>query len=183
MNNDLYVIRHCETGLNIENKISGGADIPITNFVVDLKCFSEDRHTLIITSPLLRCIQTCELIQKKIVIKDIIKDSRLVERDMGMLDGMEKNKAIRLYPNLFNSKGRFNPYEMPPSGESYENFLERVKNFYCDLKEYMIESDVIVVSHNQTLKMLYSIIYQVRLEDIWNSMNFQNGELVKFCFN
>ena len=62
----------------------------------------------------------------------------------------------------------------------YENIK---KNFYSDLKEYMIESDVIVVSHNQTLKMLYSIIYQVRLEDIWNSINFQNGELVKFCFN
>lgn len=177
MNKDIYVIRHCETNLNMEGKISGGANVPIANFNINLSCFNKEGNTIIVTSPLLRCMQTCDLIRKKIDVNEIIQDERLVERDMGKLDGMEKDKAIKLYPKLFDFNGRFNPYETPPGGESYEEFTIRIKRFYADLKNYLDKNTVIIVSHNQTLKLFYCVVKEIKVEKIWDSMNFKNGEL------
>lgn len=83
MNKNLYVIRHCETSLNAERKISGGSNVPIANFSIDVSCFNENKNVIIVTSPLLRCIQTCDLICREIIIQRIIQDERLVERNMG----------------------------------------------------------------------------------------------------
>lgn len=92
---------------------------------------------------------------------------------------MKKVKAINLYPKLFDSSGRFYPYETPPQGESYEKFKRRVMNFNADLNGYLEDSTVIVVSHNQTLKMLYCLFNNLAIEKMWNDLNFRNGELRK----
>lgn len=178
MNNNLYVIRHCETSLNVERKISGGADVPIANYNIDVSCFNGNKNAIIVTSPLLRCIQTCNLIRREIFIQRIIQDVRLVERDMGKLDGMKKDHAINIYPKLFDANGKFCPYETPPHGESYEKFKRRLMNFNADLRRYLENNTVIVVSHNQTLKMLYCLINNLDIEKIWNDLNFRNGELM-----
>lgn len=40
-------------------------------------------------------------------------------------------------------------------------------------------TDIVIVSHNQTLKLLYSVISDLDAKSIWESINFENGKLVR----
>lgn len=162
--NNIFFLRHLKTSNNDLCIISGQSDSEIidTN-----RCFIDiSRFDKIYCSPSLRCVKTIELLGKQsYTISRIVYDKRLLERNMGNLEGVKKEEAKKKYPELFK-EGAFNVFKTPPQGESYECFNKRITDFY---NEYLCENksnNILVCSHNQTLKLLRLLILERCLTSI-----------------
>ena len=126
----IFFLRHLKTLNNDLCIISGQSDSEImdTNrHLIDMNRFDK-----IYCSPSLRCVKTIELLgNQSDTVSNIMYDKRLLERNMGSLEGMIKEEGKKKYSELFR-EGMFNVFKTPPQGESYECFKERVKDFYND---------------------------------------------------
>lgn len=179
----IYILRHCRTSFNVDGRISGGEDVPILKGNVELPGENRQlKNYIIITSPLTRCLQTVRIFQKSNAEPafDIISDSRLVERNMGDMTGHYRKDMLEKYPKYFFQNRKFNPLLTPPNGESFPEFSSRVSQFIVDLEKWLKECDknIMICSHNQTLKMFYALAYREEVQEIWGKVNFANGKVV-----
>lgn len=175
--NNIFFLRHLKTRNNDLCIISGQSDSEI----IDTNCHFIDmsRFNKIYCSPSLRCVKTIELLgNNSNIVRNIVYDERLLERNMGNLEGMKKEKAEKKYSELFK-EGVFNVFKTPPQGESYECFKKRITDFYNEFICRKGSNDILVCSHNQTLKLLRLLILK---KDItyhsWIEYSFKNGEFV-----
>jgi hypothetical protein len=97
---------------------------------------------------------------------------------VGSFEGRLREEVIKENPLWYNG-GKFIYDLTPPNGESFESFFGRVDYFRAYLDEILRDHNVIVCSHNQTLKLLYSIVMNIKPNKIWYSKNFENGVLYK----
>ena len=87
---NLYVVRHGETQWNIEHKVQGVTDIPLTQKGKDQAKELQDlvkslNIDVVISSPLMRARETAKiLVDSKLPINT---DDRIKERDWGMNEG------------------------------------------------------------------------------------------------
>lgn len=176
MADHILFLRHFETKLNKEKRISGRSlEMTILepqNIVGD---FAVDH---VICSPAVRCRQTLQAFLRDRQVEDVCYVPELVERDMGLLEGRLRSEMAKEYPLLFND-GKFCLFETPPQGESYKMFYDRVKECWeAHLKTQ--DGTILICSHNQFLKMLYLIILDIPVtEEHWERIYFQNGTVVK----
>lgn len=180
MRKKIYVLRHCKTLFNDENIVSGQTDCSLIDYSVDYSILNKESYLnsyILISSPLKRCVLTGEILkaQSKLLISSFI-DSRIIERNMGIMEGRKRNELIKEYPNYFFN-GHFKSYMTPPMGESYDDFKFRITSFFPSVEKLLLENNVIICSHNQTLKMLTAIIRDKRYEDI---RNYPNGIVQEF---
>lgn len=180
MGKKLYVLRHCKTLFNAENIVSGQADSPLIDCSVDYSILSKEGHLksyLLISSPLNRCILTEKILrsQSKLPISAFI-DSRIIERNMGLLEGKKRCDLVKEYPDYFFN-GHFKGYMTPPMGESYDDFRFRIASFASFMEKLLLEHNIIVCSHNQALRMLTAIINGTQYEDI---PQYPNGIVKEF---
>lgn len=180
MRKKLYILRHCKTTFNEENIVSGQMDCPLIDYSVDCSILSKEKHLkscILISSPLKRCVLTGEVLQLKSELKIYsFIDSRILERNMGKLEGKKRCDLIKEYPDYFFD-GRFKDYMTPPMGESYEDFRFRIASFFSSVKKLLSEHNVIICSHNQALRMLTSIMTGEHYGDI---PKYPNGIVKEF---
>ena len=179
----LYVMLHCRTEYNLTHKISGQSNLSIVDFSIntsalDLISFKHSGIT-IISSPLVRCLQTVSLLLKQYNIFHpyIHVDSRIIERGMGCWEGEFKVDILREHPQ-YNYCGRINPLLTPPCGETIDDFLTRINEFIRDLRIISQYTPILICAHNQSLKLLlYLLTGRTDLLDFWISYCFENGKL------
>lgn len=158
----LIIVRHGETIENQKRICQGHNEGTLTengkilnNILANqLKQFKID---VIISSPLQRAYDTALSIQSFHKNIDIIKDIRLIERNMGILQG----ETFPLNYNLFDK------YE---GMESVDDIKLRSKSFLDDLISKYKEKTILIVSHGITIKVMTSIIKNISLE---NALEFE----------
>ena len=158
---EFYFIRHAKTKYNLENRYTGSHDISIIKeqYLPDL---SIDSGIAIISSPMLRALQTIELMSLDNKTEIYIFDS-LKERDFGIMNGKKKPS----YAKRFFYKG-----------ETYYQFRKRVlQEFQYITKKY---DKFVIVSHSGVYKVLYEYLKEgnPHLKPTINNL-----ELVKFRMN
>lgn len=169
MRKKLYVLRHCKTLFNKENIVSGQTDCPLLEYSIDYSILSKESPSetyMLISSPLSRCVLTGQILQSqsKLQISTSI-DSRIIERNMGILEGKRRCELFKEYPDYFFN-GHFKEYMTPPMGESFDDFKFRITTFSYSMEKLLLENNVIICSHNQALRMLTSIINGKQYENI-----------------
>ncbi len=143
----LYIIRHGQTGYNIENKIQGIRDIPL-NVIgkVQAQHVADDLKDLgikkIISSDLKRAKETAEIIGR-ILKLNISFDARIREYDFGRVDGTN-----HITPELM---ARFIADPTAFGAEKFEDAFARVDNFLGTI-DYNI--DTLVVSHGGIMRFM-----------------------------
>lgn len=183
MRKKLYVLRHCRTLFNAENIVSGQIDCPLIDYSLDFSVLEKedcDNPYILIFSPLKRCVLTAKTlqIQSKLNIASFM-DSRLVERNMGLLEGKKRSNLVKDFPNYF-CNGHFKDYMTPPMGENYHDFEIRIASFASSIEHLLSENNVIICSHNQTLRMLTAIITNREYTDI---PKYSNGIVKEIFFD
>lgn len=172
--NNVFCLRHLKTKYNRLHVITGQSNSDI----VETKTISIDLNNLkeIYCSPSLRCVKTLQILGGlSFDANRILYDERLLERNMGCLEGMRKSEAEEKYPDLFYG-GRFDLFKTPPLGESFAFFSERVNYFYRECIESTMESGLLISSHNQTLKLLRLFILNKKITyQSWEEYSFDNG--------
>lgn len=154
----IYIVRHGQTNWNISKQLQGHNPIPINengrkeadNVRRKIELLNFDK---IISSDLLRAIQTTEIINKHLS-KNVILDSRLRSVDYGTLEG-------RFIPDI--SQEEWALYNSTPTffnAESTENVYLRIKSFFDE--QFSKNENVLIVAHGGTLRI---ISYYLRYRD------------------
>src|SRR5947208_3207965 len=117
----LIVVRHGETDYNRDGLVLGQADVPLNETglrqaaALEFALASED-IVAIYTSPLQRAMSTAESIASPHDLP-VTADGRLIEMDIGELEGMTGAEMVEQHPDLMaNWGGSKGPtYRMPGS--------------------------------------------------------------------
>ena len=181
MENNLYFLRHCKTINNIEKRITGQQNISILRGgEIETNQISQCSNMTILSSPLIRCRETVDLFVNNLGgVSEINFCEELIERNMGIFEGMLRENAAQEFPQYFIQNSFI--YTMtPPSGESYAHIYHRANNFVKELLQHKLEkSNVLICSHNHILKIIYCIILQIPIEEYWYTISFGEGKVNK----
>jgi probable phosphoglycerate mutase len=159
----IIAIRHGETSLNGENRLTGWQDDDLT-----AKGWDEARAVansldvdfeLIVSSTLLRAVSTARTIAAKHPCR-IVSDPNLRERNFGSLNGKsweeieaETGKDLR-HLDVDLMAYDYRPY----GGESVEGVTARVKEFLRSACQLAEGRDFVAVTHGGVIKLLYTLL-------------------------
>lgn len=137
----ILFIRHGQTNLNNPKRMQGISNSELNEVGKEQakeakKELDNKNIDLIISSPLIRAIQTAEIINKDKNAQMII-DERICEINFGDIEG---NLYSDDYLNM-NITTKFN------NGESFEEFFNRIYNFLDELKIKYNDKKILIVAH------------------------------------
>lgn len=151
----IYLVRH---GLDDETFIGGYSNVPLIEEgkkqIESSARFLKSNITninKIYTSDVLRAVQSAHIINKYLNL-DIEEVKILREQDKGILNGMLKKQAKKLYPFYIDISDIFTKY---PSGESMIDLYKRIKLFLEKIDKY---DNTLLVTHRGVINMLYTLI-------------------------
>src|SRR5699024_3152355 len=148
----VYLLRHGQTAWNAEgNKYCGRTDVPLTQKGVEqarqarvqISNLSFDR---IYASTLQRAYKTAEIVAGD---QQVIRDERLIEVDFGWWEGKPKKEFIPERPSLWkNWMADPAVTQAGGTGETGQQLIDRVDDFFSDISPQKADRTVLVVAHN-----------------------------------
>ena len=172
----LYIARHGETPWNVENRVSGRTDVPLTEKGVEqARLLAQNAMgkgiEVIIASPLLRARQTAQAVSEAISVP-IELDERLIELDFGSFEG-----GPRSDPEFQYTRAQF-PTRYP-GGESAFQLAHRVYSCLEDVKRKYAGKTVLLVCHGGVCRMVRSYFMDLT-NDEYSYYFAPNAELVEY---
>ncbi len=180
----LYIIRHGQTEWNVEKRLQGWKNSPLTQkgrsdaerLAERLKDINFD---YIYSSTQERAFKTAEIIKKDRNI-DIIKLETLKEIGFGKWQGMKIKDIEVEYKNNYNTYMDTPHLYQPIEGsESFQDIFERAKKALDRIIENGGEN-VLIVSHGVTIRVLIAIIKEISLDDL-HSIPIHIGTALNIC--
>lgn len=170
----IYILRH---GLDDESLIGGWSDVElldegirqIQNTIQFMKTHSIVFEK-IYSSDIKRAKQTAQLVSNVYGITPIF-DQRFRELDKGLLTGLEREQAKKLYPDYV---GKMELNKKYPKGESMIDLYHRQK----EVLDWLLEqNDILVVAHRGTINMYYYALNQIELSNDKEKFGVSHGSL------
>lgn len=136
------------------------------------------RFDKIISSDLNRAVETAEIISKKLIKQTPIEYTKeLREMNNGLLAGMKHEVAEEKFPGVYYKALKMN--EKFPSGESPNEFYQRILAFYeknmIDLKQ----KNILIVTHGGVIDIMLRIINDIPYTNQENKFPIKTGTFVK----
>ena len=214
----LIITRHGQSIWNKENKFTGWSDIELTSKGI-LKSHELSNKLInnniinnkIYTSELIRSIKTSEIIKENLLKNtnkndiDITKSWRLNERNYGILEGVNRDEACKLYgkENINNIRKKY--YYMPyirnnkaivDNNILFNNNIDTIigeslnmihKRLYPLWNEYikndlLYNNTILIVSHKNTIRTLMKIIEDLKIQEVEN-LDINNSDLIIYNFD
>ena len=154
----VYLVRHGETAHNRDGLGLGRADVPLTERgVAQAKAvaarFSTEPVVRVYSSPLSRAFTVARFVAEAHEIEPVTTEA-LTELDVGETEGLGFPLMRERYPEFLKKWASSDGWrERMPGGESIEDLAGRLHPLAEDLLAFD-EGDVVVVSHNFTLRVL-----------------------------
>lgn len=177
---NLYILRHGETVYNLENRIQGHKDSPLTPLGIQQAEAAAGRlagikFSAIYSSDLGRAYNTAQIIAQYHNCE--IEASKLLrERNFGILEGLTRAEIDENYPVMLTS-WRKNPLQTaPPKGEMPSDVILRCQQFlYETLSEYEFNENVLVVAHGGTMRgLVLGALFKNPDMSWWPLLEFSN---------
>jgi probable phosphoglycerate mutase len=160
----LILVRHGQTSANAGGLLQGRIDLPLDDEgrIQALRTGAHIRenfpHARVISSPLIRAVQTAQAISGDVEI-----DDRFIELDYGSWDGIAMSEVD---PTQW-AKWRDDSSFRPPGGESLLELEHRVKPALEQLRNEAQDRDVVVVSHVSPIKCAVTWALNVESHVTW----------------
>jgi probable phosphoglycerate mutase len=152
----LVLVRHGSTAHSAEKRFSGRNDLPLNDVgrqqAAALAVRSYGEVAAVVSSPLLRTVQTAEAIAAPLGLPVETVDD-LVETDFGQWEGLTFAEARAQYPAELDA-WLASPDVAPPGGESFAAVARRVRRGRESVLAAHPTSTVVVVSHVTPIKTL-----------------------------
>ena len=179
----IYFLRH--TTLDIEDNIFyGQTDVDVSsNFINEVAIIKKKiegeginlKKTLVISSPLKRCVKLATALNVSFKIDPRIKELDLGDWEMKLMSTIEKSEIEKWQENLMEYK--------VPNGESNKNFLKRLNRFLKDILKF--EQDVLLVAHAGSINGMISILtkepFDKLVKNYWEKI--KHGSLTSVQLN
>lgn len=157
----IALVRHGQTEENYQDRIQGRSNHLLNDTgrreTQALRDRIREKHfDVCYTSPLIRCVETA-----MILIGDrvpMIRDERLIERDMGELEGhpREEYNAYLYWDYDLDKKDR--------GVEGLQELFKRCSNFLDYVKEKNPNQDVLIVTHGAVYRTLRYLLRNHKLK-------------------
>jgi probable phosphoglycerate mutase len=166
----VVVVRHGQTGWNVEMRIQGHGDSHLTEEGIAqaeaiARRLEDEPCDVLISSDLGRAHETAKRVAARNG-KPIVLDPRMRERAFGVGEGMSYAELDRVYPGSFLRTGEVDPDLCVPGGESRRQFHARVCGAFEDIAAKHAGRNLIVVAHGGVLSSLYRHIKAIPLESV-----------------
>ncbi|MDH3643940.1 MAG: histidine phosphatase family protein [Gammaproteobacteria bacterium] len=147
----LYLIRHGQTEWNVQKRMQGRLDSPLTEVGksqanangAGLKVFAQVDE--LVVSPSGRTRETAYILNSHLRAP-VSYDDVLMERDCGDWSGLTMDEIAERFPEAWQARGD-DPYShRPPGGENFEDMIARVREFLDALFEKR-DSEIALVTH------------------------------------
>jgi len=176
----LFFVRHGETVWNVENKICGATDSPLTEKgknqakeLSELIIKEGVKFDEILYSPLSRARDTALIISSATGISARVEE-RLIEQNFGKWEGTARNGA-----EFKADKQNFaTDYE---GGESMLKLCQRIYNVLDDIKKESDEKTYLIVAHNGIVRAVNSYFNSMTNEE-YAAFGIKNCEIVRYDF-
>ncbi|MDP7646178.1 MAG: class I tRNA ligase family protein [Candidatus Peribacteraceae bacterium] len=161
---EIVFVRHGETYENTKRIIQGHSQNELNDkgksqAEETAKKLKNEKLDAVVTSDLKRCVQSAEIITKKLGIKIDQEMPELRERKFGKLEGktIKELAPDKEMPTDGKSAVLIIKDINPPGGETWEEFTKRVKTGVKKLKKKYKGKRILVVGHGGTLRVLQGI--------------------------
>jgi len=149
---NLYIIRHGESTWNSQNKIQGHSDPELSKLGLRqarllAKRLKRTKIDKIYSSPLLRSLQTAQIIARVLKLK-VIKMGQLREVGLGAWEGRTTDEIDNVYNNKYQKWLKIGPTKIKiPDAESIGSFRKRVKKVFYKIIKGNKNKDILIVTH------------------------------------
>jgi probable phosphoglycerate mutase len=160
------LIRHGETEWNVEGRMQGHLDSPLTrDGVIQAQAVGErlreETFSALYSSDLGRARATAAHISFSSEMK---LDARLRERQLGIFQGLTADDAQRLHADEFQQFRTRAPDHVVPGGESRRRLQRRVVACLLDLAQNHSGQTIVVVTHGGVLDVVYRFARTLALD-------------------
>ena len=165
MTTRFIVVRHGETQWNIESRIQGHTDSPLTatgraQAEAIAARLAKETFDVLVSSDLGRAMHTAQAIAR-CCNHQVIADPRLRERSFGEGEGLTYGEVDYHWPEAFSRVRETDPDFVIPGGESRRQFHERIRDAFIALAREHDGRRVCVVCHGGVLAALYRLIHDI----------------------
>lgn len=179
--NKLYFVRHGQTVWNVENKICGATDSPLTELgheqaretgrnLKNMLDRGEIHIDQILTSPLSRARDTAEEISK-ITGLPLAVEPRLIEQNFGKWEGTPRNGL-----DFMKAKESFSDHF--DGGESMLQVAQRIYNLIDELKGKP-DQTFLLVAHNGIARIVESYFRDLTNQE-FAAFGIKNAEIREY---
>ena len=197
---NILLIRHGQSEWNKLNLFTGFKNVELTEQGAnEAKKASENfkelgvKFDLVYTSLLSRAQKTAKIILEGLdQFEDltnnhkIIEDSALNERDYGDLTGLDKKETADKYGEEQVYKWRRGYSDRPPAGESLEDVVLRVRNYFelSILPQIHSSSNnnILIAAHGNSLRALLLVMGVYQINEI-NSVELSTGVPIHITYD
>lgn len=170
---NLYITRHGQTEWNVERRMQGQKNSPLTELGKQQAKWLGNRLNevaidIIISSSSGRAVQTAEIIRGNRDIA-IIPNDNLREISLGAWEGMSDAEVESSYPEEHNNFWHFpHLYQPVAGGETFFQVWSRVSNEVEKIIAYYSGKNILIVTHATALKTLLAYFENKDLKDLWS---------------
>lgn len=174
----LYLIRHGESAFNVEGRIQGQLDVPLSALGQQQAAavpteFAERTIQALYCSPLRRAYDTAQPLAEALKLP-IQTDDRLREINAGVFQGLLWSEIADRYPEAAHAWKQQDPDYRIPQGESRRDLMHRGRAALEAIRETGYES-VVVVAHGGVLTAALKACLEVPAER--NPFMLYNGSI------
>lgn len=155
---EILLIRHGETEWNVQGRLQGQKDSPLTPTGVAqanavARRLKDDTFSHLYSSDLGRSMATAQAIARQ-TQHSVIPDSRLREKSLGILEGLTWDESKHLYPDVVAGLEQSPHDYTAPEGENSRRMLARTLLFLNEIAERHEGGRVAAVTHGAVLSAL-----------------------------
>ncbi len=155
----MTLVRHGETGWNATGRIQGHLDIPLNATGLAQAAaigerLGDEAFDMIFSSDLERALQTAHPIVRR-SRQAIVRDVRLRERHLGVLQGLTGEEAATTLPDAWRAFKSRDPHAQLEGGETLCEFSQRVVRLMESLLGAHAGSRLLLVTHGGVLDVVY----------------------------
>ncbi len=159
MTTTLFLVRHGETAWNVEGRIQGHLDIPLNEIGLAQadavgRRLAGEAFDAIYSSDLIRAYLTASQVVAN-PDRDIVRDPRLRERHLGVLQGLTGEESIARQPAAWKAFKARDPAMALKGGESLGEFARRILDFIQEVLQIHAGGRVLIVTHGGSLDAAY----------------------------
>jgi ribonuclease H / adenosylcobalamin/alpha-ribazole phosphatase len=151
------LLRHGQTPMSVQKRYAGRSDAPLTDVGVQQAAAAAKRLTsaglgVIVTSPLLRTVQTAQEVAA-VTGAAVVTDDGFRETDFGAWEGLTFAEVRERWPAEL-AAWLSDPKVAPPGGESFTDVSARVTAALHRVLAVRVGQTVLIVSHVTPIKTL-----------------------------
>jgi probable phosphoglycerate mutase len=184
----LYIVRHGETEWNVEKRLQGHHDSPLTQ-LGELQAdwlheaLKEVEFDGIYTSSSQRAVRTTEIISRQ-QKSPIVKVDQLREMYLGEWEGKRQSDLLKSEPHEFQSFWHTPHLFQPTTGESFLEVQDRVIDKLKQIhRNHYSDSPLLIVTHTVVVKVLMAYFEGRPLSNIWDPPYLHPACLCKVEFD